>query len=88
MHRIISRRYHKSSLKEISHRMKNYEQKMDLKVNPNQCYMIRLDGHAFHQYCRGLAKPFDNRVHLAMIHTAADLLQKFNSRSAFSFRYK
>lgn len=90
MHRIVNRSYHKLALKEIkeiSSRMKSYEKKMDLQVQSNQYYMIRLDGHAFSHYCRGLAKPFDNHIHLAMVHTAADLMRKFNPKSVFCFRY-
>ncbi|RDD46002.1 Uncharacterized protein TrispH2_001806 [Trichoplax sp. H2] len=85
MHRMISRSYRKWPLKEIGNRMKDYERQMEWQVQANQYYIIRLDGHAFTKYCQGLTKPFDHRIYLALLHTAADLLNKFGSRSAFCF---
>ncbi|KAL1503703.1 hypothetical protein AB1Y20_012176 [Prymnesium parvum] len=46
--------------------------------------VIRLDGHCFSTYTRGFARPYDERIHRAMVSTAADLLEHFNAVTAYT----
>lgn len=44
---------------DLSIRMKKYEQSTKYKLTPRSFTIIRIDGKAFHTYCKGLEKPFD-----------------------------
>eukprot|EP00962_Isochrysis_galbana_P055834 scaffold27643_cov129-Isochrysis_galbana.AAC.2 len=41
--------------------------------------VVRLDGHCFHTYTRGFRRPYDVRIHEAMVLTATDLLERFGA---------
>ncbi|PRP79675.1 hypothetical protein PROFUN_12573 [Planoprotostelium fungivorum] len=64
-------------------RMKSYEDKMEMRLDPSLPFIIRLDGHSFSTFTRGFKKPFDDVISDAMIATAGDLVQYFSARSAF-----
>ena len=46
--------------------------------------VIRLDGHCFSTYTRGFDRPYDLRIHRAMVGTAGDLLAKFGAVTAYT----
>lgn len=48
-------------------------------LSPTQPAILRLDGHAFSTFTSRFTKPFDSRLHTAMIRTCADLLSNFPS---------
>lgn len=45
---------------------------------------IRLDGNGFSRLTRGFDRPYDVRIHHAMVGTAADLLERFGAASAYT----
>lgn len=54
----------------IGDRMKKYEAVFSPKLTPRSPLIIRVDGRAFHTYCRGKNKPFDKELIDGMV-TAA-----------------
>ncbi|KAJ7261790.1 tRNAHis guanylyltransferase-domain-containing protein [Mycena haematopus] len=65
----------------LAERMKRYEAATDQQLSDDQPVIIRVDGHGFSKFTRGFNKPFDDRLHEAMAHTAADLLAHFPAAS-------
>ncbi|KAM5350686.1 hypothetical protein ACJ41O_007191 [Fusarium nematophilum] len=55
-------------------RMKDYEAGTEIHLEPSQPAILRLDGHTFSKFTAPFAKPFDERLHTAMVKTCADLL--------------
>ncbi|KAI5460681.1 tRNAHis guanylyltransferase-domain-containing protein [Mariannaea sp. PMI_226] len=58
----------------LAARMKDYEAATEIHLEPSQPAILRLDGHNFSRFTRRFAKPFDDRLHTAMVRTCADLL--------------
>ncbi|VUC31557.1 unnamed protein product [Clonostachys rosea] len=58
-------------------RMKRYEVTMEINLEPSQPVILRLDGHAFSKFTAPFSKPFDERLHTAMVKTCADLLESY-----------
>ena len=54
------------------------------KLLPTAPTLVRLDGRAFHTFCRGLAKPFDVRLSRAMVETAKYLVEKTQACVAYT----
>ena len=46
--------------------------------------VVRLDGHCFHTYTKGFRRPYDLRIHEAMVATATDLLERFGAVTAYT----
>ncbi|KAF7374724.1 Thg1 domain-containing protein [Mycena sanguinolenta] len=65
----------------LGERMKRYEAVTDQQLPDDQPAIIRVDGHGFSKFTRGFNKPFDERLHDAMVQTAADLLEQFPAAS-------
>lgn len=62
---------------DLGDRMKRYYENRTRYYLPRRTYtVIRVDGRAFHTYCRGLEKPFDLRLMEDVIETARYLCQK------------
>ena len=59
----------------IGDRIKRYEAASNPKLTPRSCLFIRVDGKAFHNYCKFRNKPFDNEIINAMV-TAAQKTSK------------
>ena len=64
--------------------MKQYEQKYELKIKPNEYFIIRLDGCSFSKYTKKFNKPFDNNFSNAMISTMNDLVTKFSAQTGYT----
>lgn len=65
--------------------MKGYEAATcDALVDMNLPCVVRLDGHCFHTFTRGFKRPYDERIHKAMVATATDLLERFQSATAYT----
>ena len=62
---------------DIAERAKRYELALDTAVDPALPTVIRLDGHCFSRLTAMLSKPFDPRLHAAMVATASDLLSQY-----------
>lgn len=63
----------------LADRMKQYEASFDFTLPLPLPVVLRLDGHTFSRFTANFIKPFDQRIHDAMIVTCADLLKYFPS---------
>jgi tRNA(His) guanylyltransferase len=71
---------------QLSDRMKQYENQplpSDGKIKNDEYFIIRLDGRSFSNFTSGFNKPFDKLFIQAMCYTTADLLEKFNCKTAY-----
>jgi len=64
--------------------MKRYEAETGTSVDAARPVVIRLDGHSFSTYSRGFARPYDLRIHRAMVNTGVDLLEHFGASTAYT----
>lgn len=65
--------------------MKQYEAaSCDAVVDMSLPCVVRLDGHCFHTFTRGFRRPYDIRIHTAMVATATDLLERFQAVTAYT----
>lgn len=62
-------------------RMKAYEDQTETRLVPSQPAILRLDGHSFSKFTKPFDKPFDERIHSAMVKTCADLLESYPTAS-------
>ncbi|RMJ15616.1 hypothetical protein CDV36_004687 [Fusarium kuroshium] len=67
--------------KSLASRMKDYEATTEIRLDPSKPAILRLDGHSFSRFTASFAKPFDERLHTAMVKTCADLLGAYSSAS-------
>jgi len=63
----------------LAARMKQYEASFDYTLSSETPIILRLDGHAFSKFTSHFCKPFDQRIHDAMIGACTDLLAYFAS---------
>jgi tRNA(His) guanylyltransferase len=71
---------------QLGDRMKQYENQplpSDGKVKNDEYFIIRLDGRSFSNFTSEFKKPFDKLFVKAMCYTTADLLEKFNCKTAY-----
>lgn len=69
----------------IDDRMKEYEhQEAGRKLTKLLPILIRLDGRGFHNFTRGLERPYDKRLSDLMIATTTFLAQEANSVAAYT----
>jgi tRNA(His) guanylyltransferase len=61
----------------LADRMKKYEAPYDFVLPLNSPIIVRLDGHGFSRFTSHFCRPFDQRIHDAMIATCANLLHFF-----------
>ncbi|GAM20305.1 hypothetical protein SAMD00019534_034800, partial [Acytostelium subglobosum LB1] len=82
-----SRRYYaKLNNDKLGDRMKNLETSMNtLQIEGNVPFIIRLDGHGFSKFTKQFNKPWDIRVHNAMIQTAQILMKEFTPSLTYTF---
>jgi len=64
--------------------MKQYENTMNMTLDPNLPYIVRIDGHHFSQFLRSFKKPNDERVHRAMLNTTHDLVFHFKANTGYT----
>jgi tRNA(His) guanylyltransferase len=66
-------------------RMKAYEQpSISRKAFKGQPLIARLDGKAFHTFCKGLQRPFDARLSGLMRDTMLELVDRFQARVGYT----
>ncbi|KAI8651978.1 TRNA(His) guanylyltransferase [Fusarium sp. Ph1] len=65
--------------KSLASRMKEYEATTEIHLDASKPAVLRLDGHSFSKFTASFAKPFDERLHTAMVKTSADLLGAYSS---------
>lgn len=63
----------------LATRMKQYEASFDITLPSGSPTLLRLDGHAFSKFTSHFSRPFDQRIHDAMIAVSTDLLTYFPS---------
>ena len=61
----------------LGDRMKYYEKHTEEFVSDELPYIVRLDGHSFSKFTKGLCNPFDVRFNEAMNRTSKDVLLHF-----------
>ncbi|KAF1845490.1 uncharacterized protein K460DRAFT_283147 [Cucurbitaria berberidis CBS 394.84] len=61
----------------LADRMKKYEASFDYTLPLDSPIILRLDGHGFSRFTAHFCRPFDQRIHDAMISTCSDLLSFF-----------
>lgn len=64
--------------------MKLLESSAEIKISPETCFFMRLDGCSFGTFTREMDRPFDMRFAEAMIQTTEDILLKFNCLTGFT----
>lgn len=64
-------------LKTLASRMKAYEAPFDTSLPHDSPTILRLDGHCFSRFTSSFARPFDQRIHIAMLSATQDILQYF-----------
>ncbi|EGC31035.1 hypothetical protein DICPUDRAFT_83062 [Dictyostelium purpureum] len=69
----------------LGDRMKSYEKEFSYKIEKNQCFLIRLDGHGFSKFTKRFNKPWDLRIHNAMVKTSETLMTTFNPTCVYTF---
>lgn len=57
--------------------MKQYETSFDFTLPLSSPVILRLDGHTFSRFTAHFCRPFDQRIHDAMVSTCSDLLKYF-----------
>lgn len=70
---------------DLGTRLKGYEA-LDTarKAFKGQPLIARLDGKSFHTFCRGLEKPFDDRLTQLMRETMAHLVERFGASAGYT----
>ena len=61
----------------LAGRMKEYEASFDFTLPVDTPIILRLDGHGFSRFTSSFCRPFDQRIHDAMILTCSELLKYF-----------
>ena len=65
---------------DLGNRMKRYEQaEAGRQLMPGLPVIARLDGHAFHTFTKGLKRPYDVRLSMAMIDTTIHLVDRYQA---------
>lgn len=63
----------------LGDRMKMYEGQATMMLDKKLPAVIRIDGRAFHSYCRGFEKPFDKHILDAMMYTTTKLCEEIQN---------
>ena len=68
----------------LGDRMKYYESLTEPRITPEKHLILRIDGHHFSKYTKGLKKPFDSILARAMIETTKDLVERFDAYTGYT----
>jgi tRNA(His) 5'-end guanylyltransferase len=68
----------------IDERMKEYEFLYRQKLLPLTPVIVRLDGRAFHTFCKKLRRPFDRRFHDLMVKTTEHLVKESHAKIGYT----
>lgn len=75
----------KMSFDTLGDRIKGYEvPSTSRKAFKGQPIVARLDGKAFHTFCKGLQRPFDERLSKLMIRVTSFLVDRFNANIGYT----
>jgi len=67
----------------IGENLKKYEKEYERVISPDNHIIIRIDGHHFSKYTKGLPKPHIGITN-AMIKTTLDLVDRFNATTGYT----
>jgi len=65
-------------------RLKGYEAQYENEIPQNEHLIVRIDGHKFSKYTKGMNKPFDSIFSKAMEETTKDLLDEFGAYTVYT----
>ena len=68
-----------TDLTSLGDRLKGYETQTETTLPMNDYLVVRLDGHKFSKFTKGLTKPFDTNFNLAMRKTVEILMKEFQA---------
>jgi tRNA(His) 5'-end guanylyltransferase len=68
----------------LGDRMKSLEQRFSHTVMPKLPTIARIDGRSFHNFTRGLERPYDIRLSNLMVATTKFLVQETNARCGYT----
>ena len=69
----------------LEKRIKGYESTFtSKKIDASLPFVMRLDGHAFSRFTRGLKKPYDYNLHQVFTNTTMFLMKEFNADTAYT----
>ena len=54
------------------------------RIDPSKPFVMRLDGHGFSKFTRGLHKPYDYNFHKAFVNTASLLMKEYHADTAYT----
>lgn len=74
----------RDEFKALGDRHKAFELRGDLTLMPGLPVVARMDGRSFHTYTRGLARPYDERLSMAMVETAKYLVADTHASVAYT----
>lgn len=69
----------KSNTESLGDRITNYASAVNYIIPKEEYLICRIDGHHFSSFTNGFDKPFDKALSNAMVATAKDLHERFNS---------
>ena len=67
----------------LGDRMKSYEKEYDRIISDDENIVVRLDGHKFSKFTKGLIKPFDEVIYKAFEETCFDIMEEFNPSTIY-----
>jgi len=73
-----------TDLSTLGDRLKSYEASTETRIPDDYYIVIRLDGHGFSKYTKGLTKPFDSAFNYAMQATAAAMVTEFQAMCSYT----
>jgi len=73
-----------SRTESLGTRMKEYEKESETVIDPKDHMIIRIDGHKFSKYTKGMKKPFDEIFSKAMELTTIDLVEEFTAYTGYT----
>lgn len=69
----------------VGDRMKKYENALcTTKVDFSKPFVVRIDGHNFRIFTRGLKKPYDYNLHQVFVNVCEMLIKEFNAHTVYT----
>jgi len=69
----------------LGDRIKQYETVFTgPRIDPTKPFIIRMDGHAFSKFTRGLKRPYDYNFHQAMVNTTKALMEEYEANTGYT----
>ncbi len=65
-------------------RLKGYEREFERRIEPTDFIVVRIDGHKFSKYTKGMRKPFDEILSTTMVKTTEALVEEFGAVTGYT----